>query len=167
MTIILFSYSESARQQFDLIREEIRHEAATLILQGGQIPMYIDQQVSHEIVQHEEVAFVSKLFLQTLPDEAGQRFHFFMGVEDSFMEMKPWLSYQRGDWFTSPTSDEAILGYNVATYLKKDIGDELQIPQFRRPMRIVGILDRAGSQDDGTIFLRADRKPRAGPMRGG
>jgi putative ABC transport system permease protein len=76
-----------------------------------------------------------------------------MGVEQSFLTMKPWMRFQRGRWFTAPHSDEVILGYNVASYLRKDVGDELFIPQFRRPLHVVGIFDRSGSQEDGTIFL--------------
>ena len=129
------------------------YEAATLILRGGQIPMYIDEQICREVEFHRDVDFVAKLFLQTLPDESGDRFHFFMGVEDSFLRMKPWLSFQRGEWFSAAQSDEVVLGFNVASYLKMNVGDQLQIAQFRRPLRVVGILDRSGSQDDGTIFL--------------
>ncbi len=129
------------------------YEAATLILRGGQIPMYIDEQIYREVESHPNVDFVAKLFLQTLPGEDRDRFHFFMGVEDTFLEMKPWMQMGRGTWFSSPYSDEVVLGFNVASYLKKDVGDELHIAQFRRPMRVAGIFDRAGSQDDGTIFL--------------
>lgn len=129
------------------------YEAATLIMRGGQIPMYIDEQICREVESHANVDFVAKLFLQTLPSEDGKRFHFFMGVEDTFLSMKPWIRFQRGGWFSSEYSDEVILGFNVAGYLKKDVGDELNIAQFRRPMRVAGIFDRAGSQEDGTIFL--------------
>ena len=129
------------------------YEAATLILRGGQIPMYIDEQVSRAVESHAAVDFVAKLFLQTLPDETGSRFHFFMEVEDSFLEMKPWLRLQRGEWFSSPHSDEVVLGFNAASVLDQDLGDEFRMPQFPRPLRVVGLLERAGSQDDGTIFL--------------
>ncbi len=129
------------------------YEAATLILRGGQIPMYIDEQIYREVASHPNAEFVAKLFLQTQPSRDGERFHFFMGVEESFLKMKPWLVFQRGGWFSSDHSDEIILGFNAASYFKKDVGAELNIAPFRRPFRVSGILNRTGSQDDGTIFL--------------
>jgi putative ABC transport system permease protein len=129
------------------------YEAATLILRGGQIPMYIDEQICRKVESRDDVASVAKLFLQTLPDKKRDRVHFFMGVEKSFLTMKPWLRFQRGGWFRSPDADEVILGYNVASYLKKDEGDDLLFPGLRRPFRVIGVLERNGSQDDGTIFL--------------
>jgi putative ABC transport system permease protein len=130
------------------------YEAATLILRGGQIPMYVDEQIYQEIARHPEVDFISKLFLQTLPADDGDRFHFFMGIEDTFLSMKPWLSFQRGRWFSADEPNGIILGFNVASYLGKDIGDELRFEQFRDSFKVVGILDRSGSQDDGTIFMQ-------------
>ena len=55
------------------------YEAATLILRGGQIPMYIDEQIYRQVASHPDVEFISKLFLQTLPDEDGSRFHANLG----------------------------------------------------------------------------------------
>ncbi|UCF36578.1 MAG: ABC transporter permease [Acidobacteriota bacterium] len=129
------------------------YEAATLILRGGQIPMYIDEQIYQKVAAHPNVEFITRLFLQTVPSDDGTRFNFFMGVEDTFLKMKPWLSFQRGGWFSSPEADEVILGFNAASLLEKDLDDTFELGRFPRPLRVVGILDRSGSQDDGTIFL--------------
>lgn len=128
------------------------YEAATLMLKGGQIPMYIDEQIARQVASHPEVSFVAKLFMQTAADADG-RHHFLMGVEPSFLEMKPWLAIGRGRWLEDPLGDEVVLGYNVAEALDKDIGDTIELPGAPRPFAVAGLLERSGSQDDGTIFL--------------
>ena len=46
-----------------------------------------------------------------------------------------------------------ILGYTVAEYYRKDIGDAFPLRGLGRTFRVRGIFDRSGTQDDGTVFV--------------
>jgi len=127
------------------------HEAATLILRGGSIPMYIDEHVHRLITQDPAVRDSTRFFMQTVPTQDGSAHQLYVGIDERFLELKPGVRFQRGEWFSSPTADEAILGYNVAEYRRLRLGDEIQTQG--RKLIVRGVLDKLGTQDDGTIFL--------------
>lgn len=126
------------------------YEAATLLMQGGVIPMYMDEAIHREILRDADVATATRLFLGTLSEDR-KGFSLIMGIEPSFLDMKPWLTFQRGGWFS--TTDEIILGYSVAAYYGKNIGDDFPLKGMGQNFRVRGVFDRSGTQDDGTIFV--------------
>lgn len=128
------------------------YEAATLLMQGGVIPMYMDEAIHREILRDADVATTTRLFLGSLPVHR-EGFSLITGIEDSFLEMKPWLTFQRGEWFNESATDEVILGYSVAAYYRKNIGDDFPLGGMGQTFRVRGIFDRSGTQDDGTIFV--------------
>ena len=128
------------------------YEAATLLMQGGVIPMYMDEAIHREILRDADVATTTRLFLGSLPVHR-EGFSLITGIEDSFLEMKPWLTFQRGEWFNEGATDEVILGYSVAAYYRKNIGDDFPLTGMGQTFRVRGIFDRSGTQDDGTIFV--------------
>ena len=128
------------------------YEAATLLMQGGVIPMYMDEAIHREILRDTDVATATRLFLGTLSGDR-EGFSLMMGIEASFLEMKPWLTFQRGGWFKDGTTDEVILGYSVAAYYRKNIGDDFPLKGLGQTFRVRGVFDRSGTQDDGTIFV--------------
>ncbi len=128
------------------------YEAATLLMQGGVIPMYMDEAIHREIIRDADVATATRLFLGTLSGDR-EGFSLVMGIEASFLEMKPWLTFQRGGWFKDGTTDEVILGYSVAAYYRKNIGDDFPLKGLGQNFRVRGVFDRSGTQDDGTIFV--------------
>ena len=128
------------------------YEAATLLMQGGVIPMYMDEAIHREILRDADVATATRLFLGTLSGDR-EEFSLMMGIEASFLEMKPWLTFQRGGWFKDGTTDEVILGYGVAAYYRKNIGDDFPLKGLGQTFRVRGVFDRSGTQDDGTIFV--------------
>ncbi len=128
------------------------YEAATLLMQGGVIPMYMDEAIHREILRDADVATTTRLFLGSLPVHR-EGFSLITGIENSFLEMKPWLTFQRGEWFNESATDEVILGYSVAAYYRKNIGDDFPLKGLGQTFRVRGIFDRSGTQDDGTIFV--------------
>lgn len=128
------------------------YEAATLLMQGGVIPMYMDEAIHREILRDADVATTTRLFLGSLPVHR-EGFSLITGIENSFLEMKPWLTFQRGKWFNESATDEVILGYSVAAYYRKNIGDDFPLKGLGQTFRVRGIFDRSGTQDDGTIFV--------------
>ncbi len=129
------------------------YEAATLVLAGGKIPMYMDESFVREIGSRPDVAALTRLFLQSHSSDEERRTYFVMGIEPSFLKMKPWVKFQRGQWFSSEHAAETILGYNAASALRMDLGQEMSLPNVADKVRVVGILDRTGAQDDGAVFL--------------
>ena len=128
------------------------YEAATLLMQGGVIPMYMDEAIHREILRDADVATTTRLFLGSLPVHR-EGFSLITGIENSFLKMKPWLTFQRGEWFNESATDEVILGYSVAAYYRKNIGDDFPLKGLGQTFRVRGIFDRSGTQDDGTIFV--------------
>ncbi|MCY3735432.1 MAG: ABC transporter permease [Gemmatimonadaceae bacterium] len=127
------------------------HEAATLILRGGSIPMYIREEVFRHIVEQPEVKDATRFFMQAVPDRGGSSHQLHVGIDESFLALKPGVGFQRGEWFSGALADEAILGFNVAEYLRLGIGDTIGVKG--RSFSVRGILDKLGTQDDGTVFL--------------
>lgn len=127
------------------------HEAATLILRGGSIPMYIDERVHRHIAADPDVSDTTRFFMQSLPGDVPGSFQLYTGIDDHFLELKPQVNFQRGEWFDSDASEQVILGYNVAEFKRLDVGDVVVV--LNRRLSVCGILDKLGTQDDGTIFL--------------
>jgi len=127
------------------------HEAATLILRGGSIPMYIDDRVYRHIMADPEVADATRFFMQSLPGDEPGAFQLYTGIDDRFLKLAPGTTFLRGRWFDSGFSDQVILGYNVADYKRLGTGDHVTI--LGRELEVQGILDKLGTQYDGTIFL--------------
>lgn len=151
-------YRESLRRNIERMGYQVLvtgkgcpHEAATLILRGGSIPMYIQEDVYQRIRRRPEVEDATRFFMQSVPVDGGRATRLFVGVDDALPRLRPWLTFQRGGWFSSRTADEAILGFNVAELLRLGTGDTLEVRG--RSVTVRGILDRLGTQDDGTIFL--------------
>ncbi len=136
------------------------YEAATLILQGGNIPMYVDQSVFDAVSQDPAVAGATRFLMHSEPDESLRSTRVFMGVDDQFFQLKPWMSFQQGRWFRSPTAHEAVLGYNVAERLRLALGSEIPLRNSAERVTVCGVFDRTGTQDDGTIFLPLERAQR-------
>jgi putative ABC transport system permease protein len=67
--------------------------------------------------------------------------------------MKSFLEFKQGNWFTNPEAMEAVLGYEAAELEQREVGDLLLITEKNVEVKVVGILKRTGTQDDGTIFL--------------
>jgi len=127
------------------------HEAATLILRGGSIPMYIDERVYKHILADPDVADATRFFMQSLPGEEPGTFQLYTGIDDRFLRLRPETGLLRGEWFDAMIGDKAILGFNVAEYRRLRVGDTITV--LNRELTVEGILDKLGTQYDGTVFL--------------
>jgi len=129
------------------------YETATLVLRGGDIPMYVDESLVEMLRADAAYESGTRFLMQGLENGENAVFTVFLGVDDQFMKLKPWMKLQQGDWFSAPDSSEAILGYNVAENLRKKAGDTIEVTRYGRTLSVRGVFDRTGSQDDGMIFL--------------
>jgi putative ABC transport system permease protein len=133
------------------------YEAATLMLKGGTGLRYMQESVMDSLRKEPEVEGVTPMLMQALFDpnkgESGG-ITAYLGVDpQTFPRMKSLLQFRQGGWFTDPDAKEAVMGYEAAELEQREVGDLLLIPEKNVELKVVGVLKRTGTQDDGTIFV--------------
>jgi putative ABC transport system permease protein len=133
------------------------YEAATLMLKGGTGLRYMKESVIADILKHPDVEKVTPQLMAAIFDpnrgETGG-INAYLGVDPTtFPAMKAYLKFKQGAWFTDPSAMEAVVGYEAAELEQREVGDKLLIPEKNVELKVVGILSRSGTADDGTIFV--------------
>ncbi len=133
------------------------YEAATLMLKGGTGLRYMKEEVIADIIKHSEVEKVTPQLMAAIFDpnrgETGG-INAYLGVDPTtFPAMKAYLKFKQGGWFTDTSAMEAVVGYEAAELEQREVGDKLLIPEKNVELKVVGILSRSGTADDGTIFV--------------
>lgn len=133
------------------------YEAATLMLKGGTGLRYMDENITEKINSYQETNQVTPMLMQAVFDpnkgESGG-YTAYLGVDpETFPSMKSYLVFAQGNWFKKPDANEVVLGYEAAELEQREVGDMLLIPEKNAEFKVVGILKRSGTQDDGTIFM--------------
>ncbi|HKN37281.1 MAG TPA: ABC transporter permease, partial [Terriglobales bacterium] len=133
------------------------YEAATLMLQGGTGLRYIERSMVDSISREPEVEQATPILMQAYFDpnkgESGGIAGYF-GVEAAtFPAMKPFYRFRKGGWFQSENAAEVVMGFEAAELEQREVGDMTLVPEKNVQLKVVGILERTGTQDDGTIFV--------------
>jgi putative ABC transport system permease protein len=133
------------------------YEAATLMLKGGTGLRYMDESIVGRILEHEEVEETTPMLMAAVFDpnkgESGG-ISAYLGVDPkTYPGMKAYLKFQQGGWFSDPDALEAVAGYEAAELETREVGDPMLIPEKNVELKVVGVLARTGTQDDGTIFV--------------
>jgi putative ABC transport system permease protein len=133
------------------------YEAATLMLKGGTGLRYMKEEVIADILKHSEVEKVTPQLMAAVFDpnqgETGG-INAYLGVDPAtFPAMKAYLKFKQGVWFKDPAAMEAVVGYEAAELEQREVGDKLLIPDKNVELKVVGVLSRSGTADDGTIFV--------------
>jgi len=133
------------------------YEAATLMLQGGGGLRYMDETVYQKIVSDPRIDKITPQLVATAYDPARQAgrggVSLYMGIDRSYLALKPWTKYKLGKWFSSEDANEVIMGYEAAEYEQRAPGDKILISGRNEVLTVVGIFERNGTQDDGIIFM--------------
>jgi len=133
------------------------YEAATMILNGEAGLKFIDEDIYKQITSDPDIDKITPLLAQLAYDpekmEGKGGFTNYLGIEESYMLLKPNVEIIKGEWFSGNDVNEAILGYDAAESEKKSVGDKISIPGKDITLTIVGVFNRTGSQEDGTVFL--------------
>jgi len=143
--------------QMLIVAKGCPYEAATLMLKGGTGLKYMNESIAASVAAEPEVEGVTPMLMQVVFDpnkgESGG-LAAYLGVDPvSFPKMKSALPFKAGGWFTEPEAAEAVFGYEAAELEQREVGDLYLIPEKEIEVKVVGILERTGTQDDGTIFL--------------
>jgi putative ABC transport system permease protein len=133
------------------------YEAATLMLKGGTGLKYMKEDIVQQIISEKEVEGITPMLMQVVFDpNKGQSggLTAFLGIDPhTYPRIKPGLSFKQGGWFTEEDAREVVMGYEAAELEQREVGDFYLIPEKEVELKVVGILNRTGSQDDGTIFI--------------
>lgn len=155
------------------------YEAATMMLKGGTGLLYLPADTYEKVKSDPEIETITPIFIgvaqkqgSSIRDDAGgSNFTVINGIDvATYRAMKPWIGFKRGPgydggrWFASGAPDEVVLGFEAAEYEQRKVGDTFyaSITPAGRPdpvmheFKVVGVLDRTGTQDDGTAFLPID-----------
>ena len=133
------------------------YEAATLMLKGGTGLKYMSESIIDSVVANPQVEKVTPMLMHAVFDpnkgESGG-ITAFLGIDPStYPAMKSYLTFQQGKWFDQSEALEAVFGYEAAELEQREIGDLYLLPEADVEIKVVGVLKRSGTQDDGTIFL--------------
>lgn len=133
------------------------YEAATLMMQGGVGLKYMDEDVLAYVQGLPEVETVTPMLMQAVFDPmVGEHggIAAYMGVDPlTYPQMKRYLEFAQGFWFTDPAAYETVIGYEMAELEQREVGDYILIPEIYAELKVVGVLKRSGTQDDGSIFV--------------
>src|SRR5680860_266768 len=133
------------------------YEAATMILNGEAGLKFIDEDIYKQITSDPDIDKITPLLAQLAYDpekmEGKGGFTNYLGIEESYIPLKPNVEIVKGEWFSGNDVNEAILGYDAAESEQKSVGDKISIPGKDITFTIVGVFNRTGSQEDGTVFL--------------
>lgn len=127
------------------------HEVASLVLHGSVIPKFLNVAVADQISGMEGVDFISPFLVAQLPNTARGRVDLAYGMEMARLsDLKPHWKVQGG---IPAAEDEIILGSEVAGHMGLKSGDSLPYPNLGLTLRVSGILEKTGSQDDAFIYM--------------
>jgi putative ABC transport system permease protein len=179
----MLGYRSSIDRSIDMLGFQVMimakgcpYEAATMMLKGGTGLLYLPSDTYDKVRQDPDVESITPVFVGVgqkegsgiRDDNKEAAFTVMSGIDTaSFLVMKPWMKfkggagYEGGRWFSAQSQDEVVLGFEAAEYEQRKIGDSFYVTVMpagkaeviQREFKVVGVLERTGTQDDGTIFL--------------
>lgn len=155
------------------------YEAATMMLKGGTGLLYLPAEIYDKVKDDKEIESITPIFVGVaqkqgsgIRDDGGEsNFLIISGIDvASYQVMKPWITFKKGPgfdggrWFSPGSRQEIVLGFEAAEYEQRRVGDTFYasitpagVPNaVMHEFKVVGVLDRTGTQDDGTVFLPLD-----------
>lgn len=152
------------------------YEAATMMLKGGTGLLYLPEDAHSKIKNDPDIEAITPIFIgiaekqgSSISDTpSASSFTILSGVDvASFSVMKPWLKFKTGSgydggrWFTPDSTNEVVMGFEAAEYEQRKVGDVFyasitpngKTEPLMQAFKVTGVLERSGSQDDGTVFL--------------
>jgi len=155
------------------------YEAATMMLKGGTGLLYLPADTYDKVRGDAEIDTITPIFVGVAQkqgssirdDGGGNNFSIISGIDvPSYRVMKPWINFKKGPgyeggrWFAAEARDEVVLGFEAAEYEQRKVGDTFyasitpagKTDAVMHEFKVAGVLDRTGTQDDGTVFMPID-----------
>jgi putative ABC transport system permease protein len=181
----MLGYSSAIDKSIDMLGFQVMimakgcpYEAATMMLKGGTGLLYLPSDTYDKVRTDPEIETITPIFVglaqkqgSSIRDDAGSSFSVINGVDvSSYRVMKPWVvfkkgpGYDNGRWFDQKSVDEVVIGFEAAEYEQRKVGDTFyasitpagQPEPVLHEFKVVGVLDRTGTQDDGAVFMPID-----------
>ncbi|HWQ55089.1 MAG TPA: FtsX-like permease family protein [Bryobacteraceae bacterium] len=179
----MLGYSGAIDKSIDMLGFQVMimakgcpYEAATMMLKGGTGLLYLPAETYEKVKTDPEIESITPIFVgvaekqgSSIRDDGGaSNFSIISGIDvPSYKVMKPWIGfkkgpgYENGRWFSPGARNEVVLGFEAAEYEQRKVGDMFyaSITPAGKPdatmhqFKVVGVLDRTGTQDDGTVFM--------------
>ncbi len=137
------------------------YEAATIVLHGGKWPRYMEESYYDRIKSTPGVDHAAPILMDAMINPATKDNKIFLGITGDYGKLRPkWVI--AGTSFSSADAREVILGTSIARNLGLRVGDTFHLRQDAAgraagkddaDMKVVGLLERTGTQDDGFIFM--------------
>jgi putative ABC transport system permease protein len=125
------------------------YEAATIALHGGKWPRYMDEGQLAKVKANPGVAEAAGVIMDAV-FAPGNVNVILLGIDEDYMKLRPaW--HINGHWFDADST--VIMGASAAQDAKVKVGDIWTVPEKNVPLRVVGVLSRTNTQDDGFVFM--------------
>jgi len=141
------------RMGFDLLvtARGCPYEAATLMLRGGVGLRYMPDGVVERLAADPAVAATHPTLIHPLRDpDSTSGMALVKGVTPSFRDARR-LSLADGAWLGE--AEGVVLGFEAAELAQRRAGDAFLLPGLDTPLVVAGVLERTGSQLDGTVLM--------------
>jgi putative ABC transport system permease protein len=135
-------------------------EAASLLLKGGKPPTFLGEQALARMAEVSGIEIMAPGFMSAIMRD--ERTDIYYGMDRRTVQLKNWWQLKPGGtWFSDDQEDGIVLGSDAAvTELvinqQSDPfkpGQELWIPELNRALKVMGILEPTGTQDDGFFYV--------------
>jgi putative ABC transport system permease protein len=136
------------------------YEAASLVLEGGEIETYLDEEVAGEIAGMEGVAIAAPSLMHAIVRPEDGRTDIYLGIDDEHLALKNWWRMEDGEKPGEQllaSEDSLLLGYDAALIEKREeAGEKIWVPEIQSEFTVTGILEPTGTQDDGFFYVPLD-----------
>ncbi len=133
------------------------YEAASLVLKGGDIESYLEEDVAERIGALEGVAIAAPSLMHAIVRPEDGRTDIYLGIDERHLQLKNWWRTGEG---VAPTGDllngpdAMVLGWDAALIEKREeIGEKIWVPETQSEFTVTGILEPTGTQDDGFFYV--------------
>jgi putative ABC transport system permease protein len=169
-TLLSFNqgYSASLKQQLQQMGVHILvvppgcpFEAASLLLKGGKPPTYLKESVVKEIAAMPGMEIAAPGFMSAIMRD--DRTDIYYGMDARTIALKNWWKLKPGGkWFTDAQTDGIVLGSDAALtelVINQQTDPfptepmEIWVDELNRPLKVLGILEPTGTQDDGFFYV--------------
>ncbi|MBD3293320.1 MAG: FtsX-like permease family protein [Armatimonadia bacterium] len=136
------------------------YEAASLVLEGGEIETYLDEQIAEEIAGMEGVAIAAPSLMHAIVRPEDGRTDIYLGIDEEHLGLKNWWRLQSGEQPGNKllaSEDALLLGWDAALIEKREeAGEKIWVPEIESEFTVTGILEPTGTQDDGFFYIPLD-----------
>ncbi|MGD9497672.1 MAG: ABC transporter permease [Armatimonadota bacterium] len=157
-------YQRSLRQQVQRMGVHLMvvpigcpFEAASLVLEGGKIENYLNDEVAAKVAALDGVAIAAPSLMHAIVRPEDGRTDIYLGIDERHLALKNWWRLEDGSVPTGALlaeADAVLLGADAALIEQREnIGEKLWVPEIQSEFAVSGILAPTGTQDDGFFYL--------------